>query len=146
MTTIAIKDGVVAFDSRISQEYKVLDDNFNKRRTEKGVEFFIAGNMTDDAAVMEGYFNGKDVDEDLETQGKPCADFIIVDGKDVYYGGISEESFWKMKLTTTTPYAIGSGSEYALGAMDAGATAKEAVKIACRDVFTGGVIRTYRIK
>ena len=51
-----------------------------------------------------------------------------------------------MKIRTGTPYAIGSGASYALGAMDAGATAKEAVKIASRDVYTGGIIRTHKLK
>lgn len=40
-----------------------------------------------------------------------------------------------------SPWACGSGSEYALGAMDAGASAKEAVEIAMqRDPNTGGKI------
>lgn len=143
MTTIAMKDGIVAYDSRVTQGGQVLDDNFDKRRVRNGVYFFIAGNMTDDEVVMEGYFNGSDVIEELEPHHS--ADFLIVDGKAVYYGGVCEETFWKMKLTTTTPYAIGSGGAYAIGAMDAGATAKEAVKVASRDVFTGGRIRTHKI-
>jgi len=144
MTTIAIKDGVVASDSRLTQGGQVVDDKFNKRRESNGVQFFIAGNITDDEQVIASYFQGDDVIEDIT--GKPCADFIIVDGKNAYYGSIEEEGFWKMLIQTNTPYAIGSGASYALGAMDAGATAKEAVKIACRDVFTGGIIRTYKIK
>jgi ATP-dependent protease HslVU (ClpYQ) peptidase subunit len=51
-----------------------------------------------------------------------------------------------MRISPETAYAIGSGAAFAMGAMDAGATAKEAVKIACRDVYTGGKIRTYKIK
>ena len=143
MTTIAVKNGIVAYDSRLTQDCKVLDDNFNKRREKDGVQFFIAGNITDDDAVMSGYFSGIDVNEEVE--GSPEADFLIVDGTDIYYGGVCEEVFWKMKLTTTTPYAVGSGSSYAIGAMDAGATAKEAVQIASRDVFTGGKTRSYQI-
>jgi ATP-dependent protease HslVU (ClpYQ) peptidase subunit len=42
--------------------------------------------------------------------------------------------------------AIGSGEEYAIGAMDAGLSAKDAVKIACnRDIYSGGRIRTFKI-
>jgi ATP-dependent protease HslVU (ClpYQ) peptidase subunit len=45
------------------------------------------------------------------------------------------------------PYAIGSGGSYAMGAMLAGATAKEAVKIAMKlDVDTGGKIKSMRVK
>ena len=143
MTAIAVKDGVVATDSRVSQGGMVLDDKYDKRKVVDGVQFFVAGNVTDDAQIIACYFEGAEIIEEIE--GNPCADFIIVDGSDVYYGGI-EGAFWKMKLTTDTPYAIGSGAAYAIGAMDAGATAKEAVKIASRDVFTGGAIHTYKIK
>ena len=38
-------------------------------------------------------------------------------------------------------FAVGSGSEFALGAMEFGASAREAVAIAAKyDIFTGGVI------
>ena len=144
MTTIAVKDGVVASDSRLTQGDQVLDDQYDKRRECNGVQFFIAGNVTDDEQVIQCYFDGEDVVEDVE--GTPAAEFIIADGMDVYYGGIETVGFWKMRIKTTTPYAIGSGASYALGAMDAGATAKEAVKIASRDVYTGGLIRTYKLK
>lgn len=41
------------------------------------------------------------------------------------------------------PYAIGSGADIALGALDQGATAEEAVKIACkRNVLSGGAVTT----
>lgn len=146
MTTIAIKDGIVAYDSRITQGGVVLDNDFDKKTSRKGVSFFVAGNMTDDEAVMKYYFKGKDIAEDIKVDGTPEADFIIVDGKKAYYGGMSEDTFWKMEIRTTTAYAVGSGAAYAIGAMDAGATAEEAVKIASRDVYTGGTIRTHLVK
>lgn len=44
------------------------------------------------------------------------------------------------------PYAIGSGEEYAMGAMLAGCSALEAVKIAAKlDVYTGGPVRTLTV-
>jgi hypothetical protein len=44
------------------------------------------------------------------------------------------------------PAAIGTGCDYALGAMYAGATTKEAVEIACRlDSRTGGTIQVVNI-
>lgn len=43
--------------------------------------------------------------------------------------------------------AIGSGAGYALGAMAAGATAEEAVHIACQlDVNTGGAVESLNVK
>lgn len=45
-----------------------------------------------------------------------------------------------------TPAAMGSGSEYALGAVYAGASLKDAVRIASKlDVYTGGKIKLYDV-
>lgn len=42
------------------------------------------------------------------------------------------------------PVTEGTGDNIALGAMDAGATAIEAIKIACkRDIYTGGKVQSY---
>jgi len=44
-------------------------------------------------------------------------------------------------------YAVGSGGNIALGAMDAGATAEEAVKIACRrDTYTSAMYRPLQVE
>ncbi|GAI22667.1 unnamed protein product, partial [marine sediment metagenome] len=49
-------------------------------------------------------------------------------------------------LDPANPDAIGSGSAYALAAMDMGASAEEAVRAAMkRDIYTGGKVRTMRI-
>lgn len=48
------------------------------------------------------------------------------------------------RIPATAPYANGSGFELALGAMDAGVSARNAVEIACkRDIFSGGEINFY---
>lgn len=58
--------------------------------------------------------------------------FSLHDGKALFF--VKEKGVW----------ASGSGSNIALGAMDAGATAIEAVKIACkRDIYTGGKVQSY---
>ena len=45
------------------------------------------------------------------------------------------------------PYALGTGNEYALGALKAGASAEEAVRIACEiDIHSGGEIQVVNIK
>jgi ATP-dependent protease HslVU (ClpYQ) peptidase subunit len=47
------------------------------------------------------------------------------------------------RVTVELPYAIGTGSQLALGAMLAGASPEQAVKIAAsRDVWSGGAIRS----
>jgi ATP-dependent protease HslVU (ClpYQ) peptidase subunit len=47
-------------------------------------------------------------------------------------------------LVVKPPFAIGTGRTAALGAMKAGATARQAVEIAAQiDVYTGGKITSY---
>lgn len=49
-------------------------------------------------------------------------------------------------LPASLPAAIGSGIDLALGAMEAGATAEEAVRIACRrDASSGGQITVFHL-
>ena len=74
---------------------------------------------------------------------------FVCDNKDIYYCGINTEDdgepcFWKNKLKH--PWAIGSGSDYALGAMMSGLSAKEAVDVAKKiDTLTGGRVRTHKV-
>jgi ATP-dependent protease HslVU (ClpYQ) peptidase subunit len=59
--------------------------------------------------------------------------------------GVYEGSMWTRH--EEPHYAIGTGGTIALAAMDAGATAKEAVKIGIkRDPSSGGKITTVRLK
>jgi len=45
------------------------------------------------------------------------------------------------------PWTMGTGNEYAMGAMKAGASAEEAVRIACEiDIHSGGEIQVVNIK
>ncbi len=77
---------------------------------------------------------------------------------------IPEDDFWCVLLTPANKimvvdrffcpeeipvqyYAVGSGGNIALGAMDAGATAEEAVKIACRrDTYTSAMNRPLQVE
>ena len=69
-----------------------------------------------------------------------------MEGGELFYITSDDESFSKQKLDPSKPYATGSGQHHALTAMDMGATAKEAVKMAImRDTNSGGRIRTYKI-
>lgn len=138
MTTIAYKGGVIAFDSYISQGETVTDYNYNKCRTEKGVKFVFAGPTCDYQKIVDGYFGG-DIDECNATA-------VIVDSGRVYQAawGVND-GFWVDELDK--PSAVGSGWHFALGAMDAGSNAVEAVKIACnRDVYSGGKVRKISVK
>ena len=143
MTTIAYKDGVIAFDSRVCMErgdITVLD--YNKSRKAGGVRFFFAGCLADIEEFMVFYLS--DQRDDL-----PCLDCVafVLDKGRLYLSGVDGDGhLWLDPYQFDQHAAIGSGGPHALTAMDLGCDAKTAVKMAMlRDSHTGGRIRTYKI-
>lgn len=138
MTTIAYKDGVIAWDSRLSRGGTILTDNYNKRyKVKDGWAVFSGDTSTIKEYVSEypsppkcgGEFNGMVVKEN------ELRSVAFVDG--ILYFEIWDGSI---------PVAYGSGQDHAFTAMDMGATAKEAVKMAMkRDKATGGRIRSMKV-
>ena len=142
MTTIAYKSGIVAYESYLTQDDAIIDYDCEKMVHVDDVVFFFAGNAHNEQTLIDGYFSGSPI---LVPSKAEC-DAIIVDGTDIYLAGLEESEFWKLPLEMNH-YALGSGAMVAFGAMDAGASAKRAVEIACnRDVYSGGEVKTYRIK
>lgn len=142
MTTVAFRDGILAFDSRVS-DYDAHVGWCNKGRMTKTLIMAACGLTDDIEAAMDwiektgGKISAKS-EFDLHEREVEC-EILTVDkeGKVTFYG---------TRLYPTTmdaPYfAIGSGSPYALGAMANGATAKQAVEAAIKhDLFSGGHIR-----
>ena len=140
MTTIAYKDGVIAYDSRITRDTEILYDDFQKCREEKGVKFILAGKTSHYARLVAAYFGA------AESRDLHCS-AIIIDADGLWYAvNDGEDGFWKSPLISEKPYAIGSGGLHALTAMDMGATAAEAVEMAKkRDTCTGGLVRTINL-
>jgi len=140
MTTIAYKDGIIAYDSRASSGNTIVDDNADKHIIKDGVHFFYCGKPSEYVEMCSAYFN-KDA-EDFESSA------IVVDkGKLFYYGLTKSDGYWKHPIPNNGVYAIGSGQDHAFTAMDLGCSAKEAVKMAMkRDSGTGGKIRTFKVR
>ena len=85
----------------------------------------------------------------LDGENGDCPDFdgaaIAVGMNNKIYGFYGEGKGYGHKEPTCS--AQGSGFKLAIGAMDAGATPEEAVKIAVkRDICTGGRVHTFKIK
>lgn len=136
MTTIAYRDGIIACDSRATRDITILSDNANKMTEQDGCMFFYAGATCDEQKLIDAYF-GKEV-QSIEGNA------LVVDGGVIYLVGHDGKELWK--CPTYEYGALGSGGDHALTAMDMGATAKEAVKIAMkRDACTGGTVRTYEV-
>ena len=140
MTTIVYKDGVIAYDSRMTAGSMIYNDKYNKRINQGGVSFFLTGAVADHQTLVDMYLNKIPV-RDLESQA------LVYDKGVVYNIEADEGRFFITPLNKDDMEAIGSGSKYAYTAMDMGATAKEAVKMAMkRDTNTGGRIREVKLK
>jgi 20S proteasome alpha/beta subunit len=140
MTTIAYKDGIIATDSRQTRSGAVVTDNCLKCEVVDGVVFFLSGAVCDEKALIAAYFGTKS-EVPVETSG-----FVVDKGKLMMVGHSDETGIWKLDLDPENPDAIGSGSAYALAAMDMGASAEDAVKVAIkRDIYSGGMVKTYEV-
>ena len=135
MTTIAYKDGVIAYDSRITCGTIIEHDDFEKLIESKGVKFILTGATSDFPRLIDAYFGG--------TQKNIDATGLAFDGETIWCMGHSNYGgFWKTVVSPRNVCAMGSGTPHALTAMDMGASAGEAVEMAKkRDTGTGGPVR-----
>lgn len=97
--------------------------------------FAGAGTVVYSAAVLEWLLLGMPDERKPEMPGAPDSFTVFVAteaGVFLYVDSLRPIPLGQIK------WAIGSGGEYAFGAMDAGANAKRAVEIACdRDINSG---------
>ncbi|UFQ02245.1 Ntn hydrolase family protein [Pseudomonas fitomaticsae] len=140
MTTIAYKDGVIAYDSRQTRDGAIVSDDCSKCAVVDGVSFLLAGAVCDEKALIAAYF-GTSSPVPVE-----CSGYVVDGGKLLMVGHDDKTGIWKQELDPSNPDAIGSGAPYALAAMDMGASAEGAVRAAMkRDIYTGGKVRTLTI-
>ncbi|TFF38134.1 proteasome subunit beta [Pseudomonas sp. RIT623] len=140
MTTIAYKDGVIAYDSRQTRGGAIVSDNAPKCQVVDGVSFFLSGAVCDEKALIAAYFGTP------SAVAVECSGYAVDDGKLLMVGHDDKTGIWRQELDPENPDAIGSGSAYALAAMDMGANAEEAVRAAMkRDIYTGGKVVTFRM-
>ncbi|WP_342649103.1 proteasome subunit beta [Pseudomonas sp. REB1044] len=140
MTTIAYKDGVIAHDTRQVRGGVIVSDDCSKCQVVDGVSFFLSGAVCDEKALIAAYF-GTPSQVPVE-----CSGYAVDGGRLLMVGHDDRTGIWKQELDPANPDAIGSGSAYALAAMDMGATAQEAVRAAVkRDIYTGGKVVTFRL-
>lgn len=152
MTTIACKDGKMVGDGRMTLGGATLiSDSMVKVKNIHGILVGGAGSATSILAFFEWFedrmvseFARNDyptvdvrIPEDMVEEDFTAIVYSPIDGIFTYYG---TKSVMQMP-NDVTYYAIGSGMDHALSAMDVGATAEEAVIAATkRDVCSGGLI------
>jgi len=140
VTTIAYKDGLIAYDSRMTEGNIIIYNDYNKHTEVDGVHFFFTGADAEYQDLINAYF-GRAFAPGID------AGAIVVDGGNIFSCGVvSRDEFYKAPLEKEKPYALGSGSPYAYTAMDMGAPAGKAVEMAKkRDTRTGGEVRVFSI-
>lgn len=147
MTTIVYDGkGTIAYDSRCVGDEQVYDDDFDKKYTSpEGVVGFVAGRPKDAETLLSYYLENK-IGQELITGSS----LLVWDPRDKTLWMCStdkNDTFFADPMKLDKPVGIGSGRDLALGAIDAGLNAKEAVKLACkRDIYSGGRVRTYKVK
>jgi len=149
MTTIAYKDDIMVSDSRSCIGDLIYEEDCQKLFTNQGpfLVIGIAGNYQDGMDILDiikGYTQIDQVRNIDFKEAKIQASFLGVtyDGKLWHYAG--DCSF---QLRNDLTFAVGSGSDFALGAMASGKTAEEAVIIASRfDVSTNSEIQVVDLR
>ncbi|MBX9636296.1 MAG: hypothetical protein K2Q45_01950 [Nitrosomonas sp.] len=139
MTTIAYRDGIIAYDSLVTCGGIVSYKNYDKCRLVDGVRFFISGSICDYDILINDWFSSKH-------KGMEGGALVVDDNGEIFECGYSDGKMWKEKLMKDQYIAIGSGWQFALMAMDCGLSAEDAVKKASeRCIYTGGEIRVFKV-
>lgn len=145
MTTVVYAKGVLAFDSRVTAG-NLVEGSIQKGRQTKNMIMAGAGSVEDLVAVMDWLETGGDeaTKKNFGIAGRDVdVDVLCVDkkGKVTFYG----HKLYPIEITSLF-YVLGSGKELALGALEMGASAKEAVQIAAKyDTNSGGSVRTLHL-
>ena len=149
MTTVAYKAGVLACDSAWSDDSRIIGLITKIRRFDTGALYGGSGDG-DDRALLNLIYNVSDpndlppYDALWEIQADLNALMIFPDGR-AFFIYTGPESCGAHPIDA--PAAIGSGKLLAIGAMDAGKSATEAVEIACvRDCHSKGPVHSLALK
>lgn len=150
MTTIAYRDRQIASDGQATCGDRIDQLDMKKVRKINGCLVAGAGRLTSVLQFFEWFQEWSDAQlvqgesphvKVFVPEGLNDEDFsglvVFTDGVVFLYEG-GRNSY---EVTDRGYISIGSGSDYALAAMDAGASAEEAVKVAIkRDIYSGGQV------
>lgn len=150
MTTIVVRDGVIAADSRATIEHESGGHRVTKcqklyrKQISKREEVIIAtaGESYPALVFVDWYGSGKEPPEML-IHGEADVDILVLTRH-----GVFEYDKWCRGEKLKGPFHVaGSGAKAALGALHMGASATAAVRIACKiDPYSAPPIITMRLK
>lgn len=157
MTTVAYKNGVMACDSRCSDEDRHITKCKKIFRLRTGALLGIAGDddTRDLEKLLENVHAGYDIPSREElAELKLEGSYLLVLSNGEIWNIVSEmQEFansdeWRASVRQIEEEfaAIGSGSHLAIGAMEFGASAKEAVECAAKwDLYSAPPIQTMKL-
>jgi len=141
MTTVAFRSGVLAFDSKITEDTLICGKSA-KGRAYKNYLAAACGDMQDIQAFLDWVGTGFKEEEKRKfglADREVKISGIVVDRKMNVY--LFDDRLYPYPMEAPF-YAFGSGAHIAIGAMAHGASAYKAVKIASQhDANTGGDIK-----
>ena len=140
MTTVAYKDGVLACDKQ-GTDCNVATGADYKAIIAGNTVYVITGTLTRGLRFIGWLTNG--------SEGKPpkLKDTLVIEFDKITGMCKLHESAHVALPVTDRIMAKGSGGDIALGAMHAGATPREAVKIATKlDIYTGIGVQVWTSK
>jgi hypothetical protein len=140
MTTIAYRDGILAADTRaFSGSTQPIGEKQKIYRIKGGSCFGVSTPHPGLSEEIKDWFvEAKHLDHEPQLNGREF-DMLEIDrnGEVFFY----HNSFVPAGPLAAEYFAIGSGSEYAMGAMGYGASAVDAVAVAAvHDVWTGPTV------
>lgn len=138
MTTIVYRDGILAWDSRWTDDQGFVYDNRKGwRDNESGVIIAFAGAPGVAYEVLRNVLS--DEEDEIKIKKDEDLDLVLLwqDGRLEVYDELGR----CFPYDTGNFYAWGSGAKAALGALHMGATARGAIEMASKvDLYTGGPI------
>lgn len=151
MTTVAFRNGILAFDSRVCAEHMIIQKEFTKGIKTENHLCAYAGDVGFGELFLEWVKNGMNPSDPPKTMVNNSAEDIealVIDKKgNVILWTSAPSGMLPINLGKIPFYAIGTGAEFAFGAMEAGLTAKEAVEIAIKyDQNSGQPVKTISFK
>lgn len=140
MTTIVYHNGVVAWDSRISDSSgTIVSDSGQKMIVHGKRRFWCAGTVGDFQEFCELYPKRK------SKRVLACSAFVLEADGSVQLASTEGTEVWRTPVHDSR--AIGSGADHAITAIDCGLSPAKAVRMAAkRDKSTGGKIRVFRVR
>lgn len=141
MTTIAMKDGIIASDTQLTWGSERHYTTKIVELSRSGLVIACAGIARSERRAHEIFSDPNWKSMDLSERAKEFS-ALLFDGTQLY---LLTGNYIPIPVTDTY-IAIGSGAAYALAAMSLGCSAKDAVKVASRfDIYTNDIVEEYEI-